>query len=508
MDPSKEPACFRIKFCLSFTLVTLLLLSTGEGIQAQTRSFKRGLAYGYLSQGDMQALTSGLSWWYNWGLVPESTVSQAYQNYGFDFVPMIWGGSFDSVQLCSYLAVHPDVKYILGFNEPNFLAQAHLTPTQAAALWPRIEAIADKYNLKIVGPAVNYCGSCVSENGVTYTDPVQYLDDFFSACPSCRVDYIAIHCYMNTVSALNWYIGLFKKYKKPIWLTEFAGWESNGVINNVNDQTGFMVSAVDMLESDIIIYRYAWFIGRTSGGAGAYPYIDLLGANGVLTPLGQTYVNMPVHDTTTVLPVPGKIEAEKYSRQSGTMIELTSDFSGFADVGYIDPGDWLEYKIHVGYTGNFSMVFRIASVKACNFDVLLDGNFLFNETVDNTGGYQNWSSFVRNTYLEEGDHTLKIRAGTNGFNLNYIEISSLSGITDHSSNRTTLYPNPGNDKLFIESPVIPAKIELMDVTGKIMQSWSGTNSISLKGIPSGLYLVRGWDNYHALLFNQKYLIQK
>ncbi len=456
----------------------------------------------------MQALSAGLSWWYNWGILPESTVSEVYQGYGFDFVPMIWGGTFDSAALCSYLAGHPDVKYILGFNEPNFLAQAHLTPTQAAALWPRIEAIADKYNLKIVGPAVNYCGSCVSENGVAYTDPVQYLDDFFAACPSCRVDYIAIHCYMNTVSALNWYVGLFKKYKKPIWLTEFAGWESNGNINNVNDQTGFMVSAVDMLESDTDIFRYAWFIGRTSGGASAYPYIDLLGANGALTTLGQTYVSMPVHDTASTLPVPGRIEAEKYSRQSGTMIEMTSDFSGFADVGYIDPGDWLDYKIHVGYTGNFGMTFRIASIITCNFDVLLDGNLLFNESVDNTGGYQNWSSFVRNTYMEEGDHMLKILAKTNGFNLNYIELSSVSGIIDHPADQTVLYPNPGNDQLYIETPILPSKTDILDVTGKIIQSWSNTSSISLQGIPSGWYMVRGWDMRHNLLFNKQYTIQK
>ncbi|MBC7451657.1 MAG: hypothetical protein H7259_09235 [Cytophagales bacterium] len=50
--------------------------------------------------------------------------------------------------------------------------QARLTPTEAAAAWPQIEAIADEYNLKIVGPAVNYCGSCVTENGVTYNDPL------------------------------------------------------------------------------------------------------------------------------------------------------------------------------------------------------------------------------------------------------------------------------------------------------------------------------------------------
>jgi hypothetical protein len=69
--------------------------------------------------------------------------------------------------------------------------QANLTPSAAAALWPKLEAIAKPYNLKIAAPAVNYCGNCVEENGVTYTDPIKYLDDFF-----CCMSHLqsGLHC--------------------------------------------------------------------------------------------------------------------------------------------------------------------------------------------------------------------------------------------------------------------------------------------------------------------------
>ena len=39
------------------------------------------------------------------------------------------------------------------------------------------------------------------------------------------------------------------------------------------------------------IERYAWFSGRFDG----IPFVDLLGADGTLTPLGQAYVDAPAN---------------------------------------------------------------------------------------------------------------------------------------------------------------------------------------------------------------------
>src|SRR5690606_38972334 len=116
------------------------------------------------STADLEALSAGVSWYYNWFHQPESAVIHTYQNYNFDYVPMAWNGAFDKEAMHAFLSTHPNVKYILGWNEPNFKDQANMTPTQAAAMWPDIEDLADEFGLEIVGPAVNYCGNCVSEN--------------------------------------------------------------------------------------------------------------------------------------------------------------------------------------------------------------------------------------------------------------------------------------------------------------------------------------------------------
>ena len=97
-----------------------------------------------------------VSWWYNWAVTPELPVRDHYEDYDMDFVPMAWNGAFNETALREFLDEHPNVKYLLGFNEPNFAEQANLTPQQAADLWPQLEAIADDYNLKLVAPAVNY----------------------------------------------------------------------------------------------------------------------------------------------------------------------------------------------------------------------------------------------------------------------------------------------------------------------------------------------------------------
>ncbi|MBN1127518.1 MAG: glycoside hydrolase family protein [Chitinispirillaceae bacterium] len=274
-------------------LLFCALLVTFLAGPSHARSFKRGLAYGYNAPADLAAISPGVHWWYNWAVTPETAVADVYRTYGMEFVPMAWGAGFNTTRLRTFLQSNPDVKYILGFNEPNFRSQANLTPSAAAAAWPALEAIADEFNLEIVGPAVNYCGDCVSENGTSYTDPVVYLDDFFAVCPGCRVDYIAVHNYMCYRSALQSYINRFYKYGKKIWLTEFACWDQPASVVTSQFQIDYMRAALSALESDTMVFRYAWFIGRTDD-IGAYPYQSIFAAApGVLTDLGRHYVDFP-----------------------------------------------------------------------------------------------------------------------------------------------------------------------------------------------------------------------
>ncbi len=239
---------------------------------------KRGIAYGYHSPEDLTALSAGVSWWYNWAAQPDEGVKDQYGQIGVEYVPMIWGGGS--------LEQTPDIpegaRYLLAFNEPNFYSQANLTPQQAAELWPQVEAIADAHGLEIVSPALNYCGG-----GCNKTTPFEWFDEFFAACPGCRVDHLAVHWYACSKDALSGYIEQMKQYDRKIWLTEFSCLDQADV--SVPVQKQYMQEALAYLEAEPAVSRYAWFSGRFE----AAPSINLLAGSGELTEIGQLYVSAP-----------------------------------------------------------------------------------------------------------------------------------------------------------------------------------------------------------------------
>ncbi len=260
--------------------------STDGGIPGARVTGKRGLAYGHHSLADMRAISAGISWWYNWAYEPDQALRAGYSSLGVEYVPMAWGAKSDPADLASKLLAGATT--LLGFNEPNFFEQANLSATDAAARWPAIQSVADSHGLRLLSPAVNFCGG-----GCHSTDPFAYLDAFFAACKGCRVDALAVHVYVGCKGEAGnhakWLIDHLKTYERrfsqPIWLTEFA---CNDAATE-EEQRLFMVDAVTYLESDPRIERYAWFAGRADN----VPHVDLLGADGQLTALGRTYVGLP-----------------------------------------------------------------------------------------------------------------------------------------------------------------------------------------------------------------------
>lgn len=248
--------------------------ATGGG--PSTGNCKRGIGIAGASLTNAQLLP-GVSWWYNWAASRQAVAP------GIEFVPMIWGsGSFDGAAA----SMPSDAEYLLGFNEPNFFEQANISAQAAAQLWPQLEAIANAKGLELVSPAVNFCGDDASKTGPCHdTNPVSYLEDFFAACASCRVDYVAVHWYNCAVPELQFYLGQFRKFNKPIWLTEFAC--AYGGDTSVAGQESYMRAAIPVLEADTRVHRYAWFSGDP------LPTARLLEPNGELTALGKVYASLP-----------------------------------------------------------------------------------------------------------------------------------------------------------------------------------------------------------------------
>ena len=276
--------------CLVLSACSTGPTSSHSTSTAPTKSPKRGIAFALAASADLAALSPGVSWWYNWSPSPNTGVPADYASqYGMDFYPMLWNGSFNATAVVSYLQANPAIKYMLVLNEPNITGQANMTPQAAAQLWPQYEAIAAQAGVKIVGPAITW------GNMAGYADPIVWLDSFYVAYKGAnggrnpQIDYLAFHWYDYGLSAQ---LDSLDKYNKPIWVTEFANWHSGdaAAITTLAEQEAQMTAMVDTLEGRADVFRYAWFTGRLSPDP---HYTSLLGATGQLTGLGALYVSLP-----------------------------------------------------------------------------------------------------------------------------------------------------------------------------------------------------------------------
>ncbi|MFW5656364.1 MAG: carbohydrate-binding protein [Bacteroidota bacterium] len=184
----------------------------------------------------------------------------------------------------------------------------------------------------------------------------------------------------------------------------------------------------------------------------------------------QEVTNLAVENTLpepTIFAIPGTVDAEQFTINRGMELEATSDDGGGFNLGYIDPGDWLEFEIEVADTGYYSGLVRVAA--ASNTGQLLiqtpDGEKLNQDTIDVpvTGDWQTWESVSTEIILNKGRQRLRLKALTANFNLNWVSFeynrtleasvldawTNMVGDTVHILfDREMAYPANGNASAF------------------------------------------------------------
>lgn len=430
------------------------------------QSPKRGIAYGNNSTADLLALKPGISWWYNWGSLPENDVNANYESLGVEYVPMAWGKQSDADVQTFISKIKPGAKYLLAFNEPNFTDGARLTPQEAVNAWANVEKIAAAKNLEIVSASPAYNGP---NNYGGFSDPVAWHDQFFLLCPNCKVDYIAFHSYDSSSGSVIGVTGNLKKYNRPVWVTEFA----NRVIQTAAQKTTFMKEIVASFENDPDIYRYSWFSGRVDP-----TWTDMLEGqllapeSGVLKPIGTEYVNASY--TAKKISIPGRIFANKHYRRKGTGLQNTTDSGTGQNVCFIENGDWNEFMLNVANAGTYNLTFRVASPTIPGkFDIIVNGVVTkTDETFPATGGYQTYADkIVNGVNLPQGEVYLKIKFKSNDMNFNYIDVTASNlGLNDPITEKDsfTIYPNPIKSQsiLHIKSAnTEPLTLKIVDMKG-------------------------------------------
>ena len=455
---------------------SLLLVIIATTVLAQQRSAKRGIGWdernvnSYLSDAAIEKMAPGVSWIYTWGQTPKGTTTLlgTGEEGSMDFAPMCWRGTYDANAIRNYVKNHPGVKYLLGFNEPNFAVQANMTPADAADKWPGVEALTNGLGLKLVAPALNFTGEAV---GGKVWQPYEWFDEFIKKYKEKHgklphMDCLALHCYMDWYGAVTWFateyfykdlfdntkeaygkypniVELLNSYKAThghfprMMLTEFCAWEES--CTSVDFQIDQMTQKLQKLEQSDLVEGYAWFMANPESNDGK-PwmgcFVDGRHNDSELNDLGKIYVNMSTFDTKKYYGPDEQIQAKDYVDASTdarqVKVRPNTDRSNSLPLQIELPSfdSFSEYQIDVPRTGQHEIRLRIKTSASVNLRFYVDEKEVVERTLPNT--YGRWKTCEFTITLTEGKHSVILyNAGISPIFINYWMFgSNADGIED------------------------------------------------------------------------------
>lgn len=184
-----------------------------------------------------------VSWYHHWQDGPVDTIHKKVE-----YVPMYWGTKKKDLWNKRKAQFHKNLpKNILAFNEPDIETQAGMSPSEA------VEEFMDELQP-------------YAERGVNVSSPqmvydLEWLDQFMDKCKlaGCNISFMALHWYgghQDFDSFTNWIESVYKKFKLPIWVTEYGLTSASDPSDDeVND---FMNKTVHWMKSQDYIERAAW----------------------------------------------------------------------------------------------------------------------------------------------------------------------------------------------------------------------------------------------------------
>ena len=139
--------------------------------------------------------------------------------------------------------------------------------------------------------------------------------------------------------------------------------------------------------------------------------------------------------------LPGVVQAQSHCASEGIQEETTADETGDINIGWIDSGDWAEYKINVPTAVNLTLLSRVASTEgSAGFNVLIDNTNVASVEVPATNGWQEWTSVATPVSLPAGEHILRLDFVGGNFNLNWLEFTTEFVALDPCETGATVLP--------------------------------------------------------------------
>jgi hypothetical protein len=413
----------KVTFILAFSLaVTMAWAAAPDNLRIvncddRVASSKRGICENHLDEADFRALAPGVSWYYNWHY---ETKDMPPSDVPMEFLPMAWGDSQESLDGLEHYLSSADKKprVVLCINEPNLKGQSFITPEKTAAFYKKVKDIADKYQLPAVGP--NMALGSPAGDSITAMDPIDNKQETYTFMgPFLKAFYfylgnnvkppgLGLHTYGN-LGEMKWAVAeMHKEFNCPIWVTEYAEWHAS----DDNEEREYLIQATDFLERTPYVAGYAWFKERV----GENKKISILDTEpGKLTPLGETYVNLPPHEADIYYRIPGKLSAGRYlAMDQGDILSNSHNDIMVTSSG---PGATFDYNVQVDQAGSYKL-----SLKCMGSGKIeaLENNQVIG-SVDVTGS--DVQTVDLTAPLPAGTQTLRLRFSASGTILSTIQFA-------------------------------------------------------------------------------------
>jgi chitinase len=219
---------------------------------------------------------------------------------------------------------------------------------------------------------------------------------------------------------------------------------------------------------------------------------DITNANSLLTAINQVVLQRsgPSGCTGAFTSIPGTIQAESYCQMSGIQTETTTDTGGGQNVGYIDAGDYMAYRVNIPSTGTYTIQYRVASQSgggSIRFERLGGGTTFGTIAVGATGGWQTWTTISHSVQLTAGQQDVAIAAASGGFNINWFNISGNTPPPTAPIGQTIWLKGSNNLYVSSENGTTP-----MNCTRTSVAAWEQFTVVDAGG---GKIALRGMNKY-------------
>ncbi len=235
----------------------------GTKVQTKTITFyvtKKGICVNEKDMGRaVDPASMNIGWYYNWGTKSfKETGAVNTKFYDVDFVPMFWGDPSEAYSDAFDRFKSQGYKYVLGYNEPDLVWESNFKYDVAVRRW-RNDFMPNRGNMLLGSPAVS-----------VFPQWSDWWNNYWTGMPvdhKQTTNFIAVHNYQqyyNDKSTALQYLEqideCYNKYKKPMWITEFAVWKFDK-----NDKSGcaktqeFLKIVLKGLNERSYVQRYSWF---------------------------------------------------------------------------------------------------------------------------------------------------------------------------------------------------------------------------------------------------------